>query len=187
MLASAATVFMAACATGPATSAPMDASAAAPPVFQTQQYRLDAGDKVRLIVFNQDNLGGEFAVSDNGILSLPLIGEIAVAGRTIPQVQGDITAALANGYLKDPKVSLEVVNFRPFYILGEVNKPGEYPYEAGLTVLDAVAQAGGFTYRANMHRVFLRGAKETAETSYDLTPQATVAPGDTIRIGERHF
>ena len=162
-------------------------AAAAPAGFEVSQYRLGPGDKVRLIVLGQDNLGGEFSVSAAGILSLPLIGDLPAAGRTLSDVQSDITAKLADGYINDPKVSLEVINFRPFYILGEVNKPGEYPYEAGLTVLNAVAEAGGFTYRANEHRVYIRSDKQTDEAAYDLTPQMTVAPGDTIRIKERHF
>ena len=162
-------------------------AAAAPAGFEVSQYRLGPGDKVRLIVFGQDNLGGEFSVSAAGILSLPLIGDLPAAGRTLSDVQSDITAKLADGYINDPKVSLEVINFRPFYILGEVNKPGEYPYAAGLTVLNAVAEAGGFTYRANEHRVYIRSDKQTDEAAYDLTPQMTVAPGDTIRIRERHF
>jgi protein involved in polysaccharide export with SLBB domain len=183
MLAASVAVIPAACQSGPAA---MEQSAEAA-TFQASEYRLDVGDKVRLIVFGQDNLGGEFGVSDSGVLSLPLIGEVPARGHTIGETRNAITAALAAGYLKDPRVSLEVINFRPFYVLGEVNKPGEFPYQLGITVLNAAAQAGGYTYRADTRRVYIRHAKGTGETVYNLTPQITVAPGDTIRIGERHF
>jgi protein involved in polysaccharide export with SLBB domain len=92
------------------------------------EYHLGAGDKVRIIVFGEDSLTGEFFVSGGGRIAFPLIGEIEVAGKTLPEVQAAIAAKLADGYLKQPRVSAEVLNYRPFYILGEVMKPGEYPY-----------------------------------------------------------
>ena len=98
-----------------------------------------------------------------------------------------VTAALRDGYLHEPRVSAEVVNHRPFYILGEVNRPGEYPYLPDLTVLNAVATAQGFTYRANTRRVFVRRAGSHVEEAQPLTPDARVSPGDTLRIGERYF
>ena len=104
-----------------------------------------------------------------------------------PELQLEIQQAYQNGYLKDPKVSAEVLNYRPFYILGEVMKPGTYPFENGLTVLKAVATAEGFTYRANTKRVYIKRPEETDEHEYPLTSTTLVAPGDTIRIGERFF
>jgi protein involved in polysaccharide export with SLBB domain len=98
-----------------------------------------------------------------------------------------IQNALKNGYITNPQVSVEVLNYRPFYILGEVTKPGEYPFANGLTVLNAVATANGFTYRADTHRVFIKRANETAEHEVDLTTTTPVEPGDTIRIKERLF
>ena len=108
-------------------------------------------------------------------------------GQTIPEFQRAIETELQKGYLKDPRVSVEVLNYRPFYILGEVENPGEYPYTNGLSVLNAVATAGGFTYRANNRRVFIKRADDDAEREYPLTPMTPVAPGDTIRIKERFF
>ena len=151
------------------------------------EYHLGAGDKLRVIVFGEESLTGEFFVSGGGKISFPLIGEVEVLGKTIPEIQALIEAKLADGYLKMPKVSAEVLNYRPFYILGEVMKPGEYPYTNGLTVLNAVATASGFTYRADKRKVFIRRASTKEEISEALTPTTLVAPGDTIRIGERLF
>lgn len=154
---------------------------------QAAGYKLGHGDKVRIIVFNEPTLSGEFAVSDNGSLSLPLIGDVPADGRSARDVVTDIQQKLADGYLREPRVSLDILSYRPFYILGEVSKPGEYPYVTGLTVMNAVATAEGFTYRANKRKVFIKRAGETDEQFVQLTPSLQVQPGDTIRIGERYF
>lgn len=154
---------------------------------QSEDYLLGAGDKVRVTVFGEDSLSGEFYVTGSGLMSLPLIGEIKVAGLTVGQFQAAVQKALSDGYLKEPRVSAEVLTFRPFYILGEVDKPGTYPYTSGLTVLNAVATAGGFTYRADKKSVYIKHNGETKEVKGELSPSTMVAPGDTIRIGERFF
>jgi polysaccharide export outer membrane protein len=151
------------------------------------EYHLGSGDKIRVITFGEEALTGEFFVGGSGKVSLPLVGEVQAAGLTVPQIQQEIQDALKQGYLKDPRVSVEVLNYRPFYILGEVTKPGEYPYTNGLTVLNAVATANGFTYRANKTRVYIKRADTPKEQEYPLTAMTPVAPGDTIRIGERFF
>jgi polysaccharide export outer membrane protein len=174
--------------TEPAPPVPVkEVSAAAPTAYVGSDYRLGPGDKIRLIVFGEEALSGQFVVSGNGKVSLPLIGEVNAANLTVPQFQDEVDAALRQGYLKEPRVSAEVLTYRPFYILGEVRNPGEYPYSSGLTVLNAVATAGGFTYRAQTKRVFIRRHSETEEKSYELKSETSVAPGDTIRIGERFF
>jgi polysaccharide export outer membrane protein len=150
-------------------------------------YRLGADDKIRVITFGEDALSGEFMIGGSGKVSLPLVGEVAAAGLTIPEFQKEVETALKDGYLKDPHVSVEVLTYRPFYILGEVQKPGEYPYSNGLTVLNAVATANGFTYRANTKKVFIKRADSTTEEEYPLTSTTPVAPGDTIRVAERFF
>ena len=157
------------------------------PAAQSMDYLLGAGDKVRVTVYGEPTLSGEFFVTGSGLMSLPLIGEIKAGGLTVGQFQDVVQKALSDGYLKDPRVSAEVLTFRPFYILGEVEKPGTYPYTAGLTVLNAVATAGGFTYRAEKKSVYIKHNGETTEVKGALTPSTTVAPGDTIRIGERFF
>ena len=166
---------------------------AAPSLAQEQavrsipDYRLGSGDKVRVITFGEESLTGEFFVGGSGNISLPLIGEVRAQGLTIAEFQRAIETELQQGYLKEPRVSVEVLNYRPFYILGEVENPGEYPYTNGLSVLNAVATAGGFTYRANNRRVFIKRADDDAEREFPLTPLTPVAPGDTIRIAERFF
>ena len=108
-------------------------------------------------------------------------------GLSTAQLETSITETLAAGYILDPRVSVEVINYRPFYILGEVGTPGEYPYTNGLTVQNAVAAAGGYTYRANKRVVYIKSIESDREIAYDLTPGTVVKPGDTLRIGERIF
>ncbi|MET3470185.1 MULTISPECIES: polysaccharide biosynthesis/export family protein [unclassified Novosphingobium] len=152
-------------------------------------YRVGAGDKLRITVFNEPTLTGEYNVTSTGAVAFPLIGVVQAGNHTIDDVTHEITGRLAGAYVNDPRVSVEVLNYRPFYILGEVNKPGEYPYASGMTVEQAIAKAGGFTYRANEKTAFLRRQTTSAEHSVSLRSGAPVAvlPGDTIRVGERYF
>lgn len=151
------------------------------------EYRLGPADKVRVNVFGEEALTGEFTVGGSGRISLPLIGELQAQGLTVTELQDRIAEALRQGFINEPRVNAEVLNYRPFYILGEVSKPGEYPYTANLTVLNAVATAEGFTYRADTRRVYIKRADGAFEQAYPLTTATQVAPGDTIRIGERFF
>jgi len=171
------------------TTAPVSPVVAeAPPGMISQpDYQLGSGDKVRVTVYGEPSLSGEFYVTGSGLISLPLVGEVKAAGLSLQQFQSAVQTALSDGYLKEPRVSAEVLTFRPFYILGEVSKPGTYPYTSGLTVLNAVATAGGFTYRADKNRVYIKRNGETSEVKSELTPVIIVSPGDTIRIGERFF
>jgi polysaccharide export outer membrane protein len=164
------------------TMAPATGEAAAEPV----EYRLGPGDQIRVTVFNEPELTGPFTVGAQGTIAYPLVGSIQAGGLTVPEFTTALQIALAT-YLRAPSVSIEVTNYRPFFILGEVQRPGTYPYSASLTVLNAVATAGGFTYRANRGRVFIRHANENVERSYPLTVATPVLPGDTVRIGERIF
>lgn len=150
-------------------------------------YKLGPGDRLRVITFGEPSLTGEFIVNEIGRVSLPLIGSVPAGGLTVVQFNDEVERSLSGRFLKNPRVSVEVLNYRPYYILGEVNKPGEYPFINGLTVTNAVATAGGFTYRANVHRVFVRGQRETREHIAPLTDTTPVHPGDTIRIPERLF
>jgi polysaccharide export outer membrane protein len=165
-------------------SAPLAASGAD---ASLDDYKLGVGDHVRITVYNEETLSGEFQVSANGKVSLPLIGDIQATDRTTPQLAATVQAKLADGYLRDPHVSAEVVTYRPFFILGEVKTPAQYPYVNGMTVMNAVATAGGFTPRASRKKVFVRHAGEDGETASLLTPDLRIRPGDTIRIGERYF
>lgn len=152
-------------------------------------YTLGPGDKLRITVYGEETLSGEYGVTGAGDVSFPLIGNIPVAGRSVEDLQAELTTRLGAGYIADPRVSAEIINYRPFYILGEVSRPGQYDFAVGLTIEQAVAAAGGFTYRANSRRVFLKRATDTREMLVDLreTPSFPVRPGDTIRVGERFF
>jgi len=174
---------------GCAQAAPLQPApqASAPAVADLGEYRLGVADKIKVTVYGEDSLSGEFQVGANGNVALPLIGETRARGLTTSEIQVAIAEALAKGYLNQPRVSVEVRNYRPFYILGEVKKPGEYPYTNSLTVLNAVATAEGFTYRADTRRVFIKRADSAVEQAYPLNSATVVTPGDTIRIGERYF
>jgi len=153
---------------------------------QPVEYRLGPGDQLRITVFNEADLTGQYVVGSQGTISYPLVGEVRAGGLTISEFTESLRQALQQ-YIRQPNVSVEVANYRPFFILGEVQRPGTYPYSANLTVLNAVATAGGFTYRANQSRVFIRHANEQEERAYPLTIATPVLPGDTVRIGERLF
>jgi protein involved in polysaccharide export with SLBB domain len=152
------------------------------------EYHLGANDKIRVITFGEESLTGEFFIGGSGKVSLPLIGEVQAAGLSASQFQKEVETALKAGdILREPHVSVEVLTYRPFYILGEVNKPGEYPYSNGLTVDKAVATANGYTYRANTKKVFIKRADSDKEQEFPLAGSLPVAPGDTIRVTERFF
>ena len=151
-------------------------------------YRLGPGDHIRLTVFNQPSLSSDFTVDGAGYVSLPLIGPQKAAEKTTTQLQQSVADELVQrNLLVNPSVAIQVLDFRPYYILGEINSPGSYPYIVNLTVTKAVAAAKGFTYRANTHRVYIQRSGENNEVLYELTPGTVVLPGDTIRIPERLF
>jgi protein involved in polysaccharide export with SLBB domain len=153
----------------------------------TDQYRLGPGDKLRILVFSENDLSGEFVVGGSGAVDMPLIGAIEAQGVSVREFQERVVAKLRDGYLKDPKVSVEVLNYRPFFITGEVKSGGEYPYKAGLTVQDAVGVAGGYSYRANTRMAYIRRAGQDKEQEVELRQRVPINPGDSIRIPERFF
>jgi polysaccharide export outer membrane protein len=172
---------------GTASSVAAAQVAAGVPGVAPSDYHLGTADQVQVNVFNEPTLSGTFPVASDGTVALPLVGNIPASGSTAVELKDAITAALADGYLKDPKVSVSVLTFRPFYILGEVNKPGEYPYATGMTVAKAVATAGGYTYRANERTVFIKRATQSSEERVPYSADLVVEPGDTLRIAERYF
>jgi protein involved in polysaccharide export with SLBB domain len=182
----AASIMQAACSAA-VPSQPVRTTQAAP--TQELEYTLAPGDKIRVVVFGEETLTGEYVITSGGNLSFPLVGNLKATDSTVEALQALLATALSNGYLNNPRVNIQVVSFRPFYILGEVNRPGEYPVSTGLTLQQAVASAGGYTYRANTRNVFIKHAIETKERLVDLRDPVTVIirAGDTIRIGERHF
>lgn len=157
------------------------------PPFDEQGYMLGMGDKIRLNVYGQDALSGEFTVDPTGKLALPLIKEIDAEGLTTRQLEDKITDELQPEYLQNPKVSVEVIKYRDIYVLGEVRSPGQYPYVPYMTVQQAIAVAGGHTFRAIEDRAEItRQMPETLDT-FTLPNKAFVHPGDTVIINRRWF
>lgn len=158
------------------------------PDYHAQGYRLGGGDQIRIITFGEDQLTGEFRVDDQGRIAVPLLGGIVAAGLTPQQLETSMAQALRKkNLLRDPSVSVEVLAYRPIFVLGEVSKPGQYPYQPGMTVLTTVAIAGGFTYRGVQDYVSV--IRTTGGTSVEgkAEPGAFVAPGDVIKVFERRF
>lgn len=150
-------------------------------------YPLGVSDKVKVTVFNEPTLSGTFAINADGAIAFPLIGNTPAVGKSPEQLRQILEQRLGDGYLREPRVTVEVLTFRPFYIYGEVNNPGEYPYTTGLTVLNAVALAKGFTYRADKRKILLKRAGQSSSTEVRVGEDTEVFPGDTIRIAERYF
>jgi polysaccharide export outer membrane protein len=149
-------------------------------------YRLGAEDKVKVTVYGEADLSGEFVVDGSGVLAAPYIGQMQVKGMTLREFERAYATRLKEAeIMKDPRVTAEVTSFRPIYVLGEVKKPGQYAYVSGMTVQKAVALAEGYTYRASESTVEItRGGRKV---TLDVTPQTKVYPGDEIRIPERFF
>lgn len=167
-------------------TAPPPLPASAANVSGETSYQLAAGDRVKVTVFSHDDLSGEFQLDGAGNFAMPLIGEVKADGLTTRALESRIQDMYAQGYLRDPKVSIEVMNYRPFYILGEVKAPGSFPYVNGMTVLNAVALAGGFTYRANQDDIILRRGGANGQ-AYSVTGDTRILPGDVVEVQERYF
>jgi protein involved in polysaccharide export with SLBB domain len=151
------------------------------------ELRLAPGDKLRVTVFGEDRLSGEYQIDNGGSLSLPLTGTIRGAGLTKSELEQAITAQLKSQYLRNPKITVDVISYRPFYVLGEVQKPGEYQFRSGLNVLSAIAIAGGTTYRGNSSKVLIQRSGSNEEKEYPQSPTVLVMPGDVLRVPERFF
>ena len=150
-------------------------------------YRLGVGDKFKLTVYGEADLSGEFQVNAAGIVSLPLIGQLPAQGQPIEKFREAVRARLSEGYLKNPRVTIEILSYRPFYVHGEVRQGGELQFKTGVKIRDAIAVAGGYTYRADHSYIYLTREGEAREMKVALPNDMTVLPGDNIRIPERFF
>lgn len=151
-------------------------------------YTLGIDDEVHMIVYGEPELSGDYIVGSTGTISVPLIGEVAVNKLTLRQAEHIIATRLADGYLIEPSVSLQIAKRRPFYIMGEVRSPGSYSYVSNMTVMNAVAMAGGFTYRARQGSVeILKPENDGKDVDKEASVDARVAPGDIILVKERFF
>lgn len=166
---------------------PVRVEALAPVRPPAGPYVLGLNDMVRVRIFNEPELSGEYTVDSSGYVSIPLAGRVRAAGLTTQQLQRAIMSRLTDGVIKEPHVTVEISTYTPIYVQGEVKRSGEFAYRPGLMVVDAVAQAGGFTYRANEHKVYIRPKGAIDEELYPLDFPVPVHPGDNIRIPERYF
>lgn len=151
------------------------------------EYRTGSGDKLRVTVFGHEDLSGEFQVDGSGYIAVPLIGNVEAGDRTAQELESAIVNKLKPDYLKNPRVSVEVLNYRPFYILGEVKNPGSYAYVNGMTVVNAVALSGGYTYRGREDEVLIIRANDPERKKQPASHDTIVLPGDVIEVPERFF
>jgi len=166
----------------------VDQSASAMPVqTETNDYLLGPEDRLKITVFGEKEMSKDYRVDSNGFISFPLIGDVMVKGLTASQTEDIIREKLKQGYLKKPSVSIELAESRPFYILGEVRRPGSYNYIPGMSVLKAVAISGGFTYRADREEIEVLRGHSAPKDPILLAPKDTVKPGDVIYVQERFF
>lgn len=177
--------LMTGCATPSVSTTPASAaSTPAPP----EEFRLGSGDHIHVTVFGADQISGEYAVDLSGNVAIPLAGIVPAQGLTPPELASSIALRLHDQHMmENAQVSIEVISTRPIYVLGEVGKPGEYPFHAGLNVVSAVATAGGFNYRANQDYVFVRRAGQGDEIKIPFDSAAPLHPGDIVRIPSRNF
>ncbi|WP_257167759.1 polysaccharide biosynthesis/export family protein [Bradyrhizobium sp. SRS-191] len=150
-------------------------------------YHLDAGDKLRVVVYGQEGLTNTYAIDASGSITMPLIGSVPARGRTTAGLAAEITAKLRNGYIREPSVAVEIEAYRPFFILGEVQAPGQYPYVPNMTVESAIAIAGGFSPRARRDIVTLTHTDPSGVARCEVPLGTSLKPGDTIQVGERWF
>lgn len=162
-------------------------AAYAEPVRHDAAYHLDAGDRLRVVVYGQEGLTNTYAVSAGGSITMPLIGSVPARGRTTAGLAAAISAKLRAGFIREPSVAVEIEAYRPFFILGEVAAPGQYPYVPNMTAETAVAIAGGFSPRARRDQVTVTRADASGTQRFVVPPGSPIGPGDTVLVGERWF
>jgi protein involved in polysaccharide export with SLBB domain len=169
-------------------AAQVDVPAALPAAETSDStYKLDSGDRVQISIFNQADLSGEFQLDGNGQFSMPLIGTVSAQGLTPAELESLLVSRFKPDYLVNPRIFIQVMNYRPYYLVGEVLGTGAFPYVPGLTYLTAIAKAGGFTYRAKKDVVYVVRADDPTQTELKLDVEEKVQPGDIVRIAERLF
>jgi len=169
-------------APAPRLSAALPPANATPPQPGSYEYVLGPADKLKLTVFGESDLSGDFTIDGAGFIRLPLIGEVHAAGFTSQQLEGAVANALSQGYLKAPRVAVEVSTYRPFYIIGAVNRPGQYPYVDHMNALNAIALAGGFNIQAVESVVFIRREGSNKEEEVPVDRTTSIYPGDVVKV-----
>ena len=161
-----------------------------PPAFHKalyQPYRLDAGDRVRITVFEQEGLTNTYSVDQSGYIAFPLVGQVPARGRTVTELEAAIAQELRAGYIRDPDVSVEIDRYRPIFVMGEVGAAGQYSYVPGMTVQKAIAAAGGFSARANQANVDITRQVNGEVITGRVVTSDPLMPGDTLYVRERLF
>jgi polysaccharide export outer membrane protein len=159
----------------------------AQPAYAQPAYTLDSGDRLRIVVFGQDGLTNAYVVGASGYIAMPLIGQVMARGLTTDQLSARIADKLKDGFVREPHVAVEIEAYRPFFILGEVTQPGQYPYVANMTAETAVAIAGGFTPRASRQTVMLTRNYNGQQVRVAVPLTYELRPGDTVTVQERWF
>jgi polysaccharide export outer membrane protein len=157
------------------------------PVRYDAAYHLDAGDRLRVVVYGQEGLTNTYAIDAGGSITMPLIGSVPARGRTTAGLAAGISAKLRAGFIREPSVAVEIEAYRPFFILGEVAAPGQYPYVPNMTVESAVAIAGGFSPRARRDSVTVTHTDASGTARFVVPPGSPISPGDTVLVSERWF
>ena len=178
--------FAAAPAPAPVVAAPV-AYVEPVPVRYDAAYHLDAGDRLRVVVYGQEGLTNTYAIDAGGSITMPLIGSVPARGRTTAGLAAEISAKLRRGFIREPSVAVEIEAYRPFFILGEVAAPGQYPYVPNMTVESAVAIAGGFSPRARRDSVTVTHTDASGTARFVVPPGSPISPGDTVLVSERWF
>jgi polysaccharide export outer membrane protein len=168
---------------GPVSDSDLKAYAAA----ATSSPKLQAGEKIRVNVYGEATLSGDYQIDPSGFVSLPLAGTVRAAGLTQNELEQELSKKFRSEYLKNPKVTVSITEFKPFYIIGEVEKPGAYPYTSGLNVLSAIAIAGGTTYRASKSTILIQHPGEPGLREYPATAATPILSGDIIKVPQRYF
>jgi len=179
-------LLLAGCAAGdhgPASESDVKALALA----ATSSPRLQPGEKIRVTVYGEASLSGDYQIDPSGFVSLPLAGTVRAAGLTQNELEQELSKKFRSEYLRNPKVTVSITEFKPFYIIGEVEKPGAYPYTSGLNVLSAIAIAGGTTYRASKTTILIQHPGETGLREYPATAATPILSGDIIKVPQRYF
>jgi protein involved in polysaccharide export with SLBB domain len=171
------------CAGGSISEAEKQSLAAA----STAAPKLEPGDKIRVTVFGESQLSGDYQLDQSGQISLPLAGTVTAQGLTQSELEQALAKKFRSEYLKNPKVTVTIATLQPYYMMGEVSKPGEFPYRSGLNVLTALAVAGGPTYRASRSTIQIQRRGETSMRDYPISASVPVLPGDVIKVPERYF
>ncbi|CUA87089.1 Periplasmic protein involved in polysaccharide export, contains SLBB domain of the beta-grasp fold [Chelatococcus sambhunathii] len=176
-------------ALSPTAAGATDATISRPdqPAPSSYRYRLGIGDRIRVTVFGEEALSGQFEIDGGGAVTLPLIGAVPAENQTLADLQDTLTRRFRGGLLRNPRIVVEILAYRPIFVLGEVRNSGEYKFRPGLSAFEAVALAGGFTPRADQRRIYIRRRGESEERAHDMARPVPVFPGDNLRVDERYF